>query len=145
MLTGESATPGGPASWQLPARAYRTLTVGLAVDRAPLCAALNARVDRMVADGLADEVRGLLAAGCAASLPAMQGIGYRHLAPVIQGHGCFPDALSAMKRDTRRYAKRQGTWFAREENVQWIPVEPGRSASIADRIKKLVDRTRLFD
>ena len=67
--------------------AYRVVAVGLTAPRPALYAALDARVDRMLSEGLADEVRALLEAGFASTLPAMQGIGYRHLVPVAERGG----------------------------------------------------------
>jgi tRNA dimethylallyltransferase len=75
----------------------------------------------------------------------MQGIGYRHLAPVARrGDGLDP-AVAVMKRDTRRYAKRQWTWFSREPGLVWIETGPGDVAAALVAIKKIVERTRLFD
>jgi tRNA dimethylallyltransferase len=119
--------------------------VGLAAPRPALYAALDARVDRMLAEGLLDEVRGLLDAGFGSSLPAMQGIGYRHLAPVVRGGGGLDAAILAMKRDTRRYAKRQRTWFAREPDLAWVETRPGDTAAALAEIKKIVEQTHLFE
>lgn len=109
---------GGP-----PARPV--VAFGLTAPRALLYAALDARIDRMVAAGLLAEVRGLLAAGFDAALPAMQGIGYRQLIPVARTGAGLAAAVATTKRDTRRYAKRQWTWFAREPGLTWIETRPG--------------------
>jgi tRNA dimethylallyltransferase len=124
---------------------YRVVTIGLTDARPRLFQTLDARVDRMLASGLLDEVRGLLAAGLGLDLPAMQGIGYRHLAPVVRTGTGLRSAVAAMKRDTRRYAKRQWTWFAREPGVTWIETGVSSDAEITGAIHKIVDRTRLFD
>jgi tRNA dimethylallyltransferase len=119
--------------------------VGLTALRPTLYAALDARVDRMLAEGLLDEVRGLLDAGFAPSLPAMQGIGYRHLAPVVRGGGGLAAAVLAMKRDTRRYAKRQWTWFLREPDLTWVATRPGDTEAALAEIKKTIEHTHLFE
>jgi tRNA dimethylallyltransferase len=105
---------------------------------------LDARVDRMLADGLLEEVGALVEAGFAPPLPSMQGIGYRHLAPVIRHRDALGEAVVAMKRDTRRYAKRQLTWFARESGVSWVATDPAELAAALDATNKIVERTRLF-
>jgi len=74
----------------------------------------------------------------------MQGIGYRHLVPVVTGSAALAPAVLTMKRDTRRYAKRQWTWFAREPDVEWVEVEPGQTVGALVKIKKTVERTHLF-
>jgi tRNA dimethylallyltransferase len=123
---------------------YRPLLLGLTMAREPLYVRLDARVDRMVADGLLDEVARLLAAGYDPHLPAMQGIGYRHLAPVVTRGAALADAVRAMKRDTRRYAKRQRTWFARGESPYWITVEGDGLDGAIGEVKKMVEKARIF-
>jgi tRNA dimethylallyltransferase len=91
----------------------------------------------MVAAGLADEVRGLLARGYDADLPSMQGLGYREFVQVVGGTLDEGEALRRMQRDTMRYAKRQWTWFAREPDVQWLDMElaggPEGAAELVER------------
>jgi tRNA dimethylallyltransferase len=77
----------------------------------------------MASAGLAAEVQWLLAQGHDETLPALQGIGYRDFVRVVRDHASPAAALSAMQRDTVRYAKRQLTWFRREPDVEWIDVE----------------------
>jgi tRNA dimethylallyltransferase len=124
--------------------AHRVLAVGLTAPREVLYPWLDRRVDEMVAADLLGEVAGLLARGYGLDLASMQGIGYRHLVPVVAGQGSLETAVRAMKRDTRRYAKRQWTWFAREEVAEWITVEPGEVTSAVERVKKLLELTRFF-
>lgn len=147
IQTGAPAARLGPGRWTEPAAVsrYRVVGIGLTAPRAALYATLDARVDRMLADGLLDEVRALLAAGYGADLPAMQGIGYRHLAPVVREGRSLEAAVAAMKRDTRRYAKRQWTWFQREPDLAWTETSPGDVSAAIAAIKKIVERTRLFD
>jgi tRNA dimethylallyltransferase len=121
------------------------VAVGLTAPRAALYAALDARVDRMLAEGLLEEVRGLLARGFPSSLPAMQGIGYRHLAPVVETGAGQEAAVALMKRDTRRYAKRQWTWFAREPDLAWVETPPGEIADALAHVQKTVERMGLFE
>jgi tRNA dimethylallyltransferase len=146
LLTGQPAARRGPGSWDEgpPDTGPRVVAVGLTAPRPALYAALDARVDRMLAEGLLDEVRALLGAGFAPSLPAMHGIGYRHLAPVVRQEGGLRAAVAAMKRDTRRYAKRQWTWFSRESGLAWVETDPAGTAPVLAEIKKIVERTRAF-
>ncbi len=120
-LTGRPV--GSPAHWRESGPEWTLLLVGLTRPRSSLYAALEARVDRMVAEGLFEETRTLLAAGYDPGLPAMQGIGYRHFVKVFEGEWTEARAIHEMKRDTRQYAKRQWTWFAREPALRWVDVE----------------------
>ncbi|HEV8642551.1 MAG TPA: tRNA (adenosine(37)-N6)-dimethylallyltransferase MiaA [Methylomirabilota bacterium] len=106
--------------WRRRAEEYDVVWVGLTMERGALRRRLGERAAAMVAGGLADEVRGLLARGYDPSLPSMQGIGYREFARVAQGTLAEAEALRLMQRDTMRYAKRQWTWFTREPDIQWL-------------------------
>jgi tRNA dimethylallyltransferase len=101
---------------------YETVHIGLSMDRATLYARIGARVDRMLGDGLLDEVRGLLDAGFRHALTAPQAIGYKELVPVVEDGADVVDAAEAIKRATRRYAKRQLTWFRADPRVRWLDV-----------------------
>lgn len=143
-LTGRPRGAGG-ASWSVGESRYRVLTVGLTMGREALFAGLDARVERMVAAGLVAEVERLLSAGFGVDLPAMQGIGYRHLVSVVTEGASLDEAMRTMKRDTRRYAKRQWTWFGREPGVRWMSMEAGGLGHAIVEVKKLIELTRLFD
>ncbi len=99
---------------------YEALTLGLTMDRQRLFDRIHRRIDRMVRAGLLEEVRSLLARGCSPDLPAMRSLGYRHMAKVVSGDWEMSDAIRLLKRDTRRYAKRQFTWFYNQEKVEWL-------------------------
>lgn len=147
LLTGKPAPSIRAGAWTgaAPGGRYRVVTIGLTTEREGLYRALDARVDRMLADGLLDEVRGLLDAGIDPSLPAMQGIGYRQLVPVIRQASGLAPAVALMKQDTRRYAKRQWTWFAREPGLTWVSSEPGDVGAALAQIKRIVEQTGIFD
>ena len=102
---------------------YDVLHVGMTMERAELGRRLRLRAATMVEAGLLDEVRTLLARGYDATLPAMQGIGYRQFVAVALGELSAAEATRLMQRDTVRYAKRQWTWFAREPDVQWVDAQ----------------------
>ncbi len=101
---------------------YHIRFVGLAVEREVLHERISARVDAMMAGGLLDEVQGLLERGYRDSLTASQAIGYKELVPVIEQEADLEDAVAAVKRATRRYAKRQMTWFRSDERIPWVDV-----------------------
>jgi tRNA dimethylallyltransferase len=77
-------------------------------------------VDSMIRNGFLDEVKSLLAAGYSPRLKPMRSLGYRHLCDYLEGALSLEDAIDAMKRDTRRYAKRQMTWFNQDSEIKWI-------------------------
>ena len=86
-------------------------TIVLEPDRAELYARINRRFDMMVAAGALEETRALLARGLASALPAMKAIGIREFAAHLAGTLSLEDAIARAKMESRRYAKRQGTWF----------------------------------
>lgn len=98
---------------------FRALKIGLDTDREILYDRINQRVDAMIAEGFLDEVRMLLDRGYSKDLKAMQSIGYRHLTEFIQERLSYDEALRLLKRDTRRYAKRQLSWFRADAEVIW--------------------------
>ncbi len=102
---------------------YRFLHLFLAGDRERLYRRIEERVDAMLAAGFVDEVRGLLASGFSPALKPLQSIGYRQLVLHLQGRISLAEARRLTIRDTRRYAKRQYTWFAREKGVQVVGEE----------------------
>ncbi|HEY5600089.1 MAG TPA: tRNA dimethylallyltransferase, partial [Candidatus Manganitrophaceae bacterium] len=112
--------------------------VGMRREREDLYRRIEARVDRQVADGLAAETERFLAMGLSPSLQSMRGLGYRQMIPYLQGERTLEEAVSLLKRDTRRYAKRQMTWFQADPRIEWIDVKDGETAEeTADRIKHL--------
>lgn len=100
-------------------RPYDVLFIALHVDRAILYERIDKRVDRMIEDGLLKEVSNLNRLGFSRELKAMQAIGYRHANMALAGELSETEAIRLMKRDTRRYAKRQLTWFRSEPEAVW--------------------------
>ncbi|MBT8338643.1 MAG: tRNA (adenosine(37)-N6)-dimethylallyltransferase MiaA, partial [Desulfatitalea sp.] len=99
---------------------YNALAIGLTRPREVLNDRINQRVDQMISQGLMDEVRCLLAQGLDPTLKSMQSLGYRHMVDFIQGRLAWQEALRTLKRDHRRYAKRQYTWFKAVPGIHWI-------------------------
>ncbi len=118
---------------------YNTYIVGLYCKRNLLYEKINKRVDKMFQDGLVDEVKKLLDKNVDIASTSMQGLGYKQIAEFIQGKISYTDAIENIKRDTRRYAKRQLTWFKKDKRVNWIEIgyNPNMN-SLAKEIKKIV-------
>lgn len=89
-------------------------------DRAKLYERIDTRVEQMLADGLLEEVRRLKEMGCDKSMVSMQGLGYKELLSYLSGEIDYEQAVYLIKLDSRRFAKRQLTWFRREKDVQWV-------------------------
>lgn len=98
----------------------QALFIGLAVDADLLRARIDRRVDAMVEEGLADEVTTLLQEGFREGLTAGQAIGYKEIVAALDGQCTLAEAIDAIKLATRRYAKRQRTWFRKDTRIRWI-------------------------
>jgi len=99
---------------------YWALKFAPQVERQELYRRIEARVDRMMEEGLLAEVRSLTAAGYGPQHKAMRSIGYKELCSFLAGEISLEEAVSLIKRDTRRYAKRQLTWFTRDNEIKWL-------------------------
>lgn len=119
--TGQPASAVRPGLWDAPRVAVSAFVV-LTRDRQELFQLIDARVARMWQDGLVAELRGLLAAGYAADLRPFQSLGYRQALAVIREEMEDAEALAEMQQVTRKYAKRQLTWFRREPAAEWMTV-----------------------
>ncbi|MDE6963195.1 MAG: tRNA (adenosine(37)-N6)-dimethylallyltransferase MiaA, partial [Lachnospiraceae bacterium] len=100
--------------------AYRSCYFVLNDQRDLLYRKINRRVDDMMEAGLLDEVKKLREMGCKRDMLSMQGLGYKELLAYLDGEGTLDEAVEAIKRNTRHFAKRQLTWFRREKNVIWV-------------------------
>lgn len=89
-------------------------------DRAALYASINLRVDRMLKEGLVNEVKNLYHRGYTKDMVSMQGLGYKEILAYLEGEYTLEEAVDILKRDTRHFAKRQITWFKRERDVTWV-------------------------
>lgn len=95
----------------------------LDMDREKLYDRINLRVDIMLENGLLDEVKKLKGMGFSGELVSMQGIGYKEIREYIDGKCTYDEAVATLKKNTRNFAKRQLTWFRREEDVTWLKHE----------------------
>jgi len=98
---------------------FDAIKIGLQMDRQGLYARIDQRVDMMMEAGLVDEVKRLLEMGYSAELKSMQSIGYRHVVEFLEEKLPWDECLRTLKRDTRRFAKRQYTWFGADDRIQW--------------------------
>lgn len=112
---------------------YRSLKIGIHVDRAELYERIDRRVDTMMELGLLQEVEKLLHAGYRPDLKSMRSIGYRQVCSLLGGEYTYDEAVSLIKRDTRRYAKRQLTWFRTDPEIKWVEY-PGNFDSICTNV-----------
>ena len=109
---------------------------GLEMKRDLLYKRIELRVDKMIEEGLIDEVTGLLERGIDPDLPSMQGLGYKEIAGYIRGEYGKDEAISLLKRNTRRFAKRQYTWFRADSRVKWIDVDELTAKKVSELIKE---------
>lgn len=138
-FTGKTKTELDRES-RVPDGKYDALILGLRyADREELYGRIDLRVDIMLRDGLLDEVRELYRDGVFDVSPtAAQAIGYKELVEYIEGRASYDEAVELLKRSTRRYAKRQMTWFSANPSIVWLDVGGGRSFDdISDGAEKL--------
>ena len=109
---------------------------GLTMNRNMLYARIEERIDAMISAGLVDEVASLLEREADLSLPSMQGLGYKEIAAYLQGNYSLEDAVDLLKKNTRRFAKRQYTWFKADQRVEWIDVEGRTAKEVSQLIKE---------
>ncbi len=114
-------------------RKYRPILIGLRRERKGLYERIERRVDEMLEEGLVGEVESLLESGVGVELCSMQSIGYKHMARYCLGDWSYTEAVRLMKRDTRRYAKRQFTWF-RDKGITWF--HPDAAAEVVLFVEK---------
>jgi tRNA dimethylallyltransferase len=117
-------------------RPFRTINIGLELPRAVLYERINARVDKMMEDGLLDEVKKLLPYK---HLNASQTVGYRELFDYLDGNMSLEKAVDKIKQNTRHYAKRQLTWFKADTSIRWF--DPGD----IDSILTFINTNRLLE
>lgn len=118
---------------------FEPLLFGLNMDRARLYERINLRVDRMMQQGLFEEARRIYGAKYPSELPAMRSIGYQQLFSFFDGECSLEQAVEQIKQDTRRFAKRQLTWFRRDLRIRWFDVTEFDhcKAEILDEMERL--------
>ncbi len=109
---------------------HNFIVFGLKTDRQKLYDRINKRVDQMIEKGLVNEVKNLVKMGYDKYSIAMQGLGYKEILWYLKGRATLNEVVCLLKRDTRRYAKRQLTWFNRINGINWVSVEEGYPEAI---------------
>lgn len=118
---------------------YRLCLLGLTMDRQMLYKRIEARIDEMLKQGLVEEVSSLLNKGYGTDLVSMQGLGYKQIASYLQGRESLEDAVAILKRDTRRFAKRQLSWFRHMKEISWVDVtEPVNFSAKMAEIRDII-------
>ena len=116
-----------------------SVVIGFHRERDDLYQRINHRVDEMVRSGLVEEAARLLKLGYHEELPSMRGLGYRQVVGYLRGQYSLQEAIALVKRDTRRYAKRQMTWFRKEPHVRWVDLAPRDEAhQAAEKVLDIV-------
>jgi len=119
---------------------YRTLLLGLTRPRPELYARIDARVEKMVEDGLVEEVRGLLALGYTEDLPPLSAIGYRQVIAHLRGEITLEEGMQSIKRATRQYVRRQANWFKSDDpGIQWFQAGDRPVEEMSQRIEKFLE------
>lgn len=133
LTTGKQISSHGeiPLEKRFP---LKPLIIGLTMNRGRLYERINLRVEQMMADGLEHEVRDLLKRGYSSQLVSMQGLGYRHMINFLKERYTKEEAVELLKRDTRRFAKRQLTLFKRNDKIVWIDLDRYAKEEIVEKI-----------
>ena len=133
--TGKPISYHQQISKQNPSK-YEFIMFGLTMNREKLYTRINQRVDKMLKGGLKQEVKKLIDMGISDKSTSMQGLGYKEMAGYFRGTKTIDEVTDIIKRDSRRYAKRQLTWFRRNACINWIDIEEDEKD---DAIKKIIN------
>jgi tRNA dimethylallyltransferase len=121
---------------------FNVVLIGLTMERNILYHRIETRVDEMIKAGLIEEVKQLLNQGYSPDLPSLQGLGYKEIVSYLTGKHSLEEAISLLKRNTRRFAKRQLTWFKRDHRIHWYKIDPDNNIlKIVEEICTYIGRT----
>lgn len=123
--------------WTFQGGRYHTVLFGLTMSREALYKRINLRVDKMVESGLYDEVKGLLKRGYTEQNTSMQAIGYKEMVRAVRGEISLEQAIEDIKQVTRRFAKRQLSWFRRDKRIEWITLDASGNLTNVDKMRIL--------
>ena len=140
LETGKTITQHNLETQAVPPK-YDPLWIGLDfTDRAELYARIDKRVDLMVQDGLLPEIEKLLAEGVPAHATSLQAIGYKEPMAALRGEMTMAEAIEKIKTESRRYAKRQLTWFRRNPKIHWVfNQEPVVFSDVWEKATEIID------
>lgn len=142
-LTGRLFSDMKQADYQTNAK-YHAAIFGITHRREVLYQRINMRVDHMLDAGLIQEVEGLIKQGIKRSSTAMQGLGYKEIAAYLGGEMSLDAAVELLKRDTRRYAKRQFTWFKRDPRIHWVDGHNHNTSQLKNEIINLLQEKHFY-
>lgn len=132
LQTHKSISYHNEKSREIPPK-YKYILLGLTMERDKLYDRINKRVDMMLENGLVNEVRRLVEQGFSDSITSMQGIGYKEILYYLRNEITLEEATELIKRESRRYAKRQLTWFRRINEIKWFSIDnPGNTNTIIE-------------
>jgi len=139
LETGKTITQHNLETQQIPPR-YNPVWFALEdADRATLYERIDRRVETMLRDGLLEEIKALLAEGVPEKCTAMQAIGYKEFVDALAGRSSIETAMALVQQSSRKYAKRQLTWFRRNPDIHWLRREPGeRTAEILSKARQVL-------
>ena len=121
--------------WHPESQRYPFTAFGLTMSRPLLYRRIEQRVDVMLANGLRAEVESLLTAGYARDTVALQSFGYKELIAYLDGNCTYMEAVAQLKQNTRRFAKRQLTWFRKDTRIEWLDRE-----STPDVVRNILEK-----
>lgn len=127
------------SKFSIPRERYHALWFGLTRSREVLYERINLRVDLMFEQGLVDEVRGLMDQGLGDALTSMQAIGYKEIIDVFRGVISMDEARELIKMRSRRYAKRQLSWFKRDDRIVWFDMDEFTIDEVVDEICRRIE------
>ena len=127
------------SKFSVPRERYHALWFGLTRSREVLYERINMRVDLMFEQGLVDEVRGLMDQGLGDALTSMQAIGYKEIIDALRGAITMDEARELIKMRSRRYAKRQLSWFKRDDRIVWFDMDEFTIDEVVDDICRRIE------
>ena len=127
------------SKFSVPHERYHALWFGLTRSREVLYERINLRVDLMFEQGLVDEVRGLMDQGLGDALTSMQAIGYKEIIDALRGAITMDEARELIKMRSRRYAKRQLSWFKRDDRIVWFDMDEFTIDEVVDDIYRRIE------
>lgn len=120
---------------------FRSLVLGLTTARDDLYRRIDSRVDRMMEQGLVEEVKALLERGYSLDLPSMSGLGYKQIGQYLRGEVKLPEAVQQIKYETHRFARHQYAWFRpKDEGIHWFDIRNGIEESVGSLVQGFVEK-----
>lgn len=117
---------------------YRTLVIGLSRDRSRLYQRIDQRVEAMIAQGLIEETKRILAADFDPKLPALTSLGYKEIQAYLEHSMALDEAVAKIKTETHRYVRHQTTWFRKMENIHWFDMDDAPVDQILATVEQFI-------